>query len=143
MYNLYLLVMKTLNNIIKLLVLLLIIWTIESCSKDNTVDLGSGGGNPPPACDLTNVTFSGTVMPIISANCTSCHSGPGANAGILLTNHTTVTTQASISIGSPGSLLGAITHASGNTAMPFERAKLSDCNIDKIITWINAGMPNN
>lgn len=141
--------MKTLNSIIyntvRLFILLLIIWTIESCSKDDTVnpDTGSGGDGGTINCDLSNVTFSGTVWPIINTNCTSCHSGTNANAGILLTNYSTIKTQASISPGNPGSLLGAITHASGNTAMPFGRAKLSDCNIDKITAWINAGMPDN
>lgn len=137
--------MKTSNlfiqNTIKLSVLFLFLLTLEACSKDEVVTPPPGGGGSN--CDLSNVTFSATVWPIISSNCTSCHTGANANKGILLTDYTTIKAQASIPAGSSGSLLGAITHASGNTAMPFGRTKLSDCNIDKITTWINAGMPNN
>lgn len=140
--------MKTSNsilqNIFRLSILLLFLLTLEACSKDETASPNpeTGGGSGSDG-DLSNVTFSATVWPIINSNCTSCHTGVNANKGILLTNYTTIKAQASIPSGSPGSLLGAITHASGNTAMPFGRAQLSDSNIDKIRTWINAGMPNN
>ena len=106
--------------------------------------IGTGGGNSGGSgCDLSNVTFSETVWPIINANCTSCHSGASPGGGILLTNHATVAAQGAIGSGNPGSLLGAITHAAGNSPMPQGQAKLSDCNISKIRTWINAGMPDN
>ena len=140
--------MKTSNiliqNIFRLSLIFLLLLTIGACSKDDVVNPppGTGGGGDGGG-DTNNVTFSGTVWPIISANCTSCHTGPNANNGILLTDYNTVKAQASIPSGSAGSLLGAITHAAGNTAMPFGRTKLSDSNIDKITTWINAGMPNN
>ncbi|MBC34614.1 MAG: hypothetical protein CL663_01015 [Bacteroidetes bacterium] len=140
--------MKPLNsvtqNILKTCMLIFVIWAVASCSKDETPDQGTGGGNSGgSACDLSNVTFSETVWPIINANCTSCHSGASPGGGILLTNHATVAAQGAIGSGNPGSLLGAITHAAGNSPMPQGQAKLSDCNISKIRTWINAGMPDN
>jgi len=117
---------------------------IQSCSKSDAKMTIDPPDPPTPAeCDLSNVTFSNTVWPIINANCTSCHSGSSANLGIRLEDYATVKAQASIAAGSSGSLIGAITHSSGNFPMPKDRAKLSDCNISKINKWIQNGMPNN
>lgn len=123
---------------------IVVMFSFQQCSKggDDNVDNG-GGGTSPPACDVSNVTFSSTVWPIISVNCTSCHSGTTPQNGMRLENYTTIKAQASISAGSPGSLYGAITHNAGNFNMPKDAAKLSNCNILKIKTWIDAGMPNN
>lgn len=95
-------------------------------------------------CDTVNVTFSGTIWPnIIQKHCLGCHSGAGASGGIHLENYDNVKTQAMIPAGQPGSLLGAITHAVGNTPMPQNQPKLDDCKITQIQKWINDGMPNN
>lgn len=115
--------------------------SLSSCSKSD--DTKMQNPTPTPECDLSSVTFSNTVMPIISANCTSCHSGTSANAGIRLEDYASVKAQASIPAGSSGSLLGAIMHSAGNTPMPKDASKLSDCNISKINKWIQDGMPNN
>jgi mono/diheme cytochrome c family protein len=95
------------------------------------------------ACDTTNVTYAGTVFPIISSNCISCHSGNAPQGNILLEDYTTVSAQAKIPAGQPGSLYGAISHASGNSAMPKDGTKLSDCDLLKVKTWIDAGTPKN
>ena len=42
-----------------------------------------------------------------------------------------------------GTLLGVITHAQGFMPMPQDASKMSDCNINKIRSWIENGMPNN
>lgn len=94
-------------------------------------------------CDVSNVTFSGTVWPIINSNCTSCHSGTSPNGGVRLESFATIKIQASIPVGSYGSLYGAITHNSGNNPMPRNANKLSDCDIQIIKTWIDAGMLDN
>jgi mono/diheme cytochrome c family protein len=94
-------------------------------------------------CDSLNVTFSGTVFPIIQNNCYGCHSGSNPGGGISLTNYNQVKAQASIPVGSPGSLLGAITWANGNIPMPQNGSQLSECNIAQIRKWINDGMPDN
>ena len=120
---------------------LILMLAIQSCSKGDAkmaVD-----PQPPNECDLSNVTFSSTVWPIISANCTSCHSGANPENNLRLEDYNTVKAQASIPAGSPGSLIGAITHSSGNFPMPTDQTKLSDCNISKINKWIQNGMPNN
>lgn len=92
-------------------------------------------------CDLTNVTFSATVTPILQASCFSCHSNANAassGSGIKIQNYADVVTLAK-----NGKLMGTITHASGYQAMPQGGGKLSDCEISKIQKWIDNGTLNN
>jgi hypothetical protein len=95
-------------------------------------------------CDTLNVTFSGTIWPeIIDKYCFGCHSGANPSGGIRLENHSQVAAQANIPAGQPGSLWGAVNHASGNAFMPKNQPKLSDCKIDQIRKWIDDGTPDN
>lgn len=88
-------------------------------------------------CDSLNVTFSGTVMPIIQTNCAGCHSGSSPSGGISLTGYTGVET-----IASTGQLMGTIKHLTGYPAMP-PSGQLTDCQIAQINKWITNGKPNN
>jgi cytochrome c553 len=125
----------------------LVSFTVIACSKDNEQDVanngsnngnnGSNGGNNN-SCDTANVKFSTGVLPILQANCYSCHGNGQVNGGVALDNFNTVRTRAL-----NGSLIGVITHAQGYPAMPQGGAKLSDCNINKIRSWINNGAQNN
>jgi mono/diheme cytochrome c family protein len=95
-------------------------------------------------CDTANVTFSGTIWPdIIQKHCLGCHNGPAANGGIQLENYDDVKAQAMIASGQYGSLLGVVTHATGNSPMPKNQPVLSDCKIAQIEKWIDDGMPDN
>lgn len=89
------------------------------------------------ACDTTNITFKGSVMPIISTSCTGCHSGSSPSGSMLLTNYTDVLAQAN-----NGKLVGTITYSTGFHGMPIA-TKLSDCDINAIKIWIRKGAPNN
>ncbi|MFI5263508.1 MAG: hypothetical protein ACHQM6_03230 [Candidatus Kapaibacterium sp.] len=89
------------------------------------------------ACDTTNVTFSGTVFPLIQNSCIGCHSGSSPNGSVSLTNYQQIQTQAN-----NGKLLGSITYAYGLVGMPVS-VKLSDCDINAIRIWIQHGAPNN
>ena len=122
----------------KLMFIFLII--LAGCYYDNEEELYPEGSSP---CDTTNVTFSGTVFPIIEANCIGCHSGGSPSGNVLLTDHASISAAGQIPPGSYGSLYGVISHASGNSPMPRNLPKLSDCNIRKIKTWIDAGTPDN
>ena len=90
------------------------------------------------ACDTTIVTYSGSVNPIITDNCTGCHSGTNAPLGITLDIYAGVNVQAL-----NGKLLGAVTHSAGFSPMPKNGLKLNDCNIGKIRKWVSSGAPNN
>jgi hypothetical protein len=93
---------------------------------------------PPSTCDTAAVTYRISIMPILGANCNTCHGGTLPAYGIDLTNYTVVKAQVD-----NGKLWGTISHAPGYFPMPKNSDKLSDCNLNKIKLWILAGAPNN
>jgi hypothetical protein len=106
-----------------------------SCSKTSEDKLGSGGST----CDTVNMKYSTDVVPILQANCYSCH-GEGNTAGsggISLDGYVNLKKYAD-----DGYLRGNITHAPGFIGMPFGKPKMDDCSINKIIDWINRGSQN-
>jgi cytochrome c553 len=122
----------------KLIILLLVILT--ACYYDNEEELYPEGSTP---CDTTNVTYSGTVLPIIQANCIGCHSGGSPQGNVSLEDYNSISAAGQIPAGTYGSLYGVISHASGNSPMPKNGSKLSDCDISKIKKWIDDGTPDN
>lgn len=123
----------------RILSILLIIFstTIAGCYYDNAEKLYPVIST---SCDLSNVTFSGTLKPIIQASCLSCHSNSTASSsggGIRLENYADVKSSAS------GRLMGAVNHLSGYVAMPQGGGKLTDCEISQLQKWIDNGMLNN
>jgi mono/diheme cytochrome c family protein len=89
-------------------------------------------------CDTLNVTFSGTIFPLIQNNCAGCHSGANPQGNISLTNYTQINARVQ-----SGQLFGAVNHEAGFTPMPFNQPKLPPCQLDQIRIWIEAGAPNN
>lgn len=122
----------------KLLILLAVL--LGGCYWDNEEELYPDDGS---GCDTTSVTFSGTVFPVISDRCLSCHSGAAPSGNIPLENYADISAKAKIPAGQAGSLYGAITGASGNSPMPQNGTPLSDCQIRQIKAWIDAGTPDN
>jgi cytochrome c553 len=93
-------------------------------------------------CDTSNVTYSAIVNPIIQnscANSSSCHNAAGAAlSGYDFTSYSGLQ-RAAVS----GNLIPAIQHAGSLPYMPLNQAKLADCDIQKIVIWINAGALQN
>ena len=89
-------------------------------------------------CDTLNVTYATKVKPIIDLKCKGCHSGSNPPLGIDLTTYSGLQ-----SIALTGSLMGAITHQPGYSAMPKNSPSLPQCDIDKIRIWVNNGAINN
>ncbi|RLD79793.1 MAG: hypothetical protein DRJ15_08605 [Bacteroidetes bacterium] len=134
--------MEPLNKIrllISLLVLPLLIVSLSGCYYDNEEYLYPATAN----CVIDNMSYANDVWPVISSSCTGCHSGVSPAGGIALENYTDVSGAAAIQPGNYGSLYGAISHASGNSPMPKNGNKLSDCTIAKIKAWIDQGMLEN
>jgi len=108
----------------------------SSCYYDKEEELypNSFGG-----CDTTNTTYSTRVRKIIDANCmgSACHDG-ATPSGWELSTYAGVAAAAA-----GGNLTGAINQASGFSAMPKSRPKLSDCDIAAIQKWVNNGAQNN
>ena len=112
--------------------LIIIVFANEGCNYDKPL-------LPLANCDTSIVTFSGTIKPIITANCIRCHIGPDAlNAnGIVIDDYVSLKKQV------PQPLLDAILHTGNVTPMPQDGGMLDACTIAKIKIWIAAGAPNN
>lgn len=117
---------------------------VVSCSKSNESDMnqttdnntGNTGNN---TCDTANMTFATNIKPILQSNCYACHSNANYTvSGVKLEDYADVKPHAD-----DGMLLGTITHAAGYPAMPQGGTKLSDCNINKIKSWIDHGAQDN
>jgi hypothetical protein len=104
---------------------------LTSCYYDSEEDLYT-------VCDTTNVTFSGTVHPILEANCSSCHNASVAEAGIITETHNDLILHVN-----SGIFWKAINHEPGATPMPYNQPKMQQCDLLKIKAWINQGAPNN
>ena len=81
------------------------------------------------------MTYSSNISPIMSAHCSSCHSGAAPAGNISLENYNDVKVSAI-----NGSLLGTMEHASAWSAMPKNQQKLDECTINKVRAWINQGV---
>lgn len=110
---------------------LIALW-IQQGAQNIECDSYAGG------CDTNNVTYSGTVEPLLAQKCQGCHSGPGPQGGLTFTAWSVVNT-----VALDGRLEGAIRHQSGYTAMPLNGAMLPQCEIDMISAWIQQGAPQN
>lgn len=124
----------------KKLLIIFALAVLSGCYYDNEEELYP---NQPNDCDTTNVTYSGTILPIINSNCKTCHSGSAPQGNVLLEDYTSISEAALTPAGQYGSLYGAISHNPGNSAMPKNGTQLSDCKIKQVKAWIDAGAPNN
>lgn len=129
------LITKIRTTILFCLVILLPATIITSCYYDNAETL-----YPDSAvnCDTTNITYSGTVAPIMASRCNACHSGSAPSAGV-----TTSSFEGLSVVIDDGRYRGAINHLSGYSPMPKDGNKLSDCDLARINHWLDLGAPNN
>ena len=103
-----------------------------SCTYDNKEELLKDF-----QCDTSNIVYNDLTY-IFTGICTTCHNIAYTERDeILMDNYGNV--KSSINT---GLVLPAIKHVGPNN-MPDDLPKLSDCDINKIETWINNGMPEN
>ena len=112
---------------------------IQSCYFDSEEELY---GTSITTCDPEVGTYSKNVLPIMNAQCATagCHNAVTASAGANLSGY--AATKSYIT-NSKDFFIGSIKHTSGFSIMPKGGNKLATCDISKIESWINAGMPNN
>jgi hypothetical protein len=116
-----------------LALVIVVLFVTFSCSKKNEQELGVGA-----VCDTNNMSYSADIIPILESICFSCHGNGLSENGINFDTYSGVK-----AVADNGKLVGAISHAAGFVAMPQSAPKLSDCNINKIKSWVNAGAANN
>jgi hypothetical protein len=129
--------MRTYRNLLTLILHAALLFIVTSCYYDNEEYLYPGNGGII-GCDTTNVTYSGTVAPILATNCNNCHQPSFPSGGVVVNNYTDLMT-----VVNNGRFWGSINHESGYSAMPQGGSKLSDCNLKKIRKWIDDGAVNN
>lgn len=114
--------------------LLGIVLLATACYKNNLEDLAS-----PDGCDVTDITYSKDVRPIVNIFCGigGCHNAATVETFPLVTYE-----QLKAEVDN-GLLLKSINHSPGAVAMPKNTSKLADCYIRKITAWVNAGALNN
>lgn len=108
--------------------------TLSACYKNDLETLSGTVG-----CNTTNISYANDVKVMISTNCavSGCHDA-GAATTFTLTSYDDVKT-----IADDGRFLKSIRHDQGVSAMPKSSSKLSQCNIDKVASWIQSGALNN
>ncbi|MBN2172621.1 MAG: hypothetical protein JW731_00725 [Bacteroidales bacterium] len=125
--------MKTIR-IIRLWIFITGFAVLQSCYYDSEEELYPSESN----CDLSNVTYSGTITAILSQNCYSCHSSNFPQGNVVLDNYDDLKV-----VIDNGRFWGAVNHESGFTPMPQNLPKLPQCELDKIKTWLDNGAMNN
>lgn len=90
-------------------------------------------------CDTTAISFNDDILPIFNTSCVkSCHNPTDLQGGISLTSYDEISQETKF-----GQVIPRINHDPGYSVMPPGGVKLSQCSLDKITAWVNAGYPDN
>ncbi len=109
-----------------------LILTYNGCQHEPDDYIPDPGPGPDTTnCDITNVTYTGTVYPILNQYCISCHSGTAPTGGLDFTDYNRVAF-----VAESGALLGAIKHLEPYVGMPYLLPQLDSCKIKQIGIWI-------
>ncbi|MEY4992136.1 MAG: hypothetical protein RI948_1014 [Bacteroidota bacterium] len=98
-----------------------------SCTRDKVTPID-------PNCNTT-ISFSNDVLPILQANCISCHDQGNASGGYDLSSYTAISANADAVVGSM--------KANSYQLMPLGGPALPDSTIQKISCWIQQGKLDN
>lgn len=109
---------------------------IVSCYYDNEESLYPTYNT---TCDTSIVTFTGTIVPILSNSCYACHSNATATTAgnnIRLQDYADVQVRAA-------SIAGSIKHTGTFSPMPKNGGSIKTCSISQFDIWVRNGMINN
>ena len=113
--------------------ILLLTIALSGCYYDKENEL-----YPNVACgDTTNITYSRSIAPIMTANCNVCHGAAIASGGVITDNYNDLS-----AVAQSGMLWGAVSWQ-GNPMPKGATDTISICDRTKIKKWIDAGAPNN
>ncbi len=83
-------------------------------------------------CNLQNVSYEGTILPILQDNCVGCHNSTSPAGGYDYSDYDDILKSVA-----DGSLLGTIRSEVGFSPMPPGR-QLDSCMIERISVWIDS-----
>lgn len=115
--------------------MLICVVTLNSCTKDIGKSPQSGHDENRQSCDSVTYTYNANVKNIITTNCSGCHFA-GSPDGTL-TDHLHLQAKAL-----DGSLIKSLRGQQGYAVMP-PTGRLSECDIQGIEKWVQAGANNN
>lgn len=112
----------------KAFVLILFISTIYSCYNDNEEELYG-----PVSCDVSAITYTADVSPIINAYCVACHTSGGTAPGDF-TNF--------------NELKAKVDNGTFENRVLIQKnmppnGQLTDCELEILQTWLDNGALNN
>ncbi|WP_222940383.1 hypothetical protein [Hymenobacter sp. BT491] len=84
------------------------------------------------------VSYSLSISPLLDRNCRTCHNPTLLTGGVNLEDFAELKRRAGT-----GQLIGVVSHAPGFAQMPKDGAKLSECDIELLRKWVDAGALNN
>lgn len=94
---------------------------------------------PTVVCDTQNVTYTLAIRPLVQTRCalSDCHV-PGGDGTGDFTTYPGLRAQVD-----NGHLLPAVQHSAGAIPMPPDGSMLTECEIQAIVVWVNAGALEN
>ncbi len=104
---------------------------LSACSSDSEDEV-------EPGCDLANVTYSETIVPIMETHCNTCHSGASPSAGIVTAEY-----EGLREVALDGRLVGSVNHDPEYSAMPQGQPQLDECPREQIAAWVDDGAQDN
>lgn len=108
---------------------------LSSCAYEKADEIAT----PKVICTTPSVvSYSVSISPILDRNCRSCHNPALLTGGVNLEDFAVIKQHVN-----SGVLMGNVKHLPGYMPMPQNAAKLSDCDIDLLQKWVDAGAPNN
>lgn len=93
---------------------------------------------PSVDCVTTDMSYAADIVPILETDCYTCHSSSANFGNVTLEGHDEL-----LKYVDDGSFLGAVQHDGGFSPMPKGKAKLLECEIEKISAWIDDGALDN
>ena len=109
----------TMIPVAMIILFLILVW--NGCKHEPVIPEDPINPPDPADCDTLNVTYYGSVLPILQANCFVCHSGTQPQYGLDLSDYE----QLAVVVNN-GALIGAINHSPGYYPMPKGGPMLSD-----------------
>ena len=109
-----------------------------SCYYDNAETLYGGG-----ICDTSSISYSSTIVPVLSVYCSKCHSAvnaPIAGDGLILEGFNNISIYLQQN---EQTLINSVKQNGKAKSMPPSSAKIDKCSIAFLEAWIIQGRKNN